>query len=1087
MKKRNLVACSAWGVLAMFGAGFAVSAPAYAQAAAADQPPPPAATTAPAQPESPGTVEEKKEATAKGKPEQAIIITGTILRTNKETPSPVTVITSQNIAQRGISTTQDAIQMLASNNGPALTNSFTANGAFAAGASAVSLRGLSTNSTLVLFDGMRAAYYPLADDGSRNFVDLNTIPDDIVDRIEVLKDGASSIYGADAIAGVVNIITKKQVTGLHLRAEAGRSSRGDAPEYRGSITAGIGDLEDNGFNAYLSGFYYRSKQLKNSDRPYPYNSDDLRDVCHDGTCGGNGVVNGVQSDGSFALGTAANLLVRPYDPTNTTAQGPYQDLNPSLGCIGGGVPYTLTPDQQAANPISPSTVCQYDYTKLYGVIQPDIKRFGVSGRVTADIDGGRHEAYGEVNFMQSTVAYTGFPATIRGTANTGIFYPQFSTSGTGGTLAPGSFALTLPVYVCPEGVGDAKGVNTGCDASNGTLNPNNPFAAQGQVARLIGRITDQVTHNETRTRAYRGAIGIKGSITDNIDYHVDATAMHVDLRRTSAGYVYIQHLLDAIAKGTYNFVNPDANTQAQNDFLMPTDIADASSDLDQIEGVVSARLADLSGGPLQLGAGGSVYYEAVDAPSGNSDVNGPTQRWFTLNAFGTQGSRWVKSAFAELDAPVLKQVDINASGRYDSYTSGQHAFSPKLGIKVVPIRQLALRGTWSRGFRIPSFGEANALPTTGYVSNNVSLFNDAYLAQYGCTTATFSSCPAYIRAGSYGQTSLATPDLQPERSRNITLGAIFEPVRNVSFTADFYAIRKTGAITAPSNAPALLAYYNGQPIPAGYVVVPDAPDPNFPNATPRVAFVQAHLVNANTIIARGLDFGASIKHDFGPVRWNSFLDAEYILRLETKFPDGHVERYDGTLGNFNLTAGSGTPKLHGSWLNSFDFGNLELNVTTNLFGGYDLSAMDQGTGYKDCGLDDGSVPCQVPNYWTFDLNAQYKFLDKFTLSATVLNVFDRLPPLDPVTYGAHLYNPVQGGLGILGRFFKVGLSVDLEAHEAAPPPFVAPPAPPPPPPAAPATQTCADGSVILATAACPPPPPPPPPPPAPVERGERGE
>src|SRR5207302_2876006 len=111
--------------------------------------------------------------------------------------------------------------------------------------------------------------------------------------------------------------------------------------------------------------------------------------------------------------------------------------------------------------------------------------------------------------------------------------------------------------------------------------------------------------------------------------------------------------------------------------------------------------------------------------------------------------------------------------------------------------------------------------------------------------------------------------------------------------------------------------------------------------------------------------------------------------LETKFPDGTVERYDGTLGNFNLTAGSGTPKWHGSWLNSFDIGRLELNGTANYFGGYDLSAMDQGTGYKDCGLDDGSVPCRVKSYITFDLNARFKITHQFTLVGTVLNVFDR--------------------------------------------------------------------------------------------------
>jgi iron complex outermembrane recepter protein len=305
----------------------------------------------------------------------------------------------------------------------------------------------------------------------------------------------------------------------------------------------------------------------------------------------------------------------------------------------------------------------------------------------------------------------------------------------------------------------------------------------------------------------------------------------------------------------------------------------------------------------------------------------------------------------------------------------------------------------------------------------VSLFNNTYLAQYGCTTATFASCPTYIRSGSYGQTTIASPNLDPEKSRSYTLGAVFKPIRNITITLDYYNIKKTGAITQPSNAPALLAYYQGQAIPAGYTVVADAPDPNFPNAKPRVGFVQAQLVNANTNQVEGLDMSATASFEIGSnIKVTSSADASLILKLSTIFPDGTVERYDGTLGNFNLTAGSGTPKWHGSWLNTVEFGdNFQLNGTVNYFGGYDLSAQDQGTGYKDCGLSDGSVPCRVKAYITFDLNTTVKVTKDFSFYVNVLNVLNKFPPLDPVTYGAHLYNPVQGGNGILGRYFKAGV------------------------------------------------------------------
>src|SRR5690606_16856640 len=128
---------------------------------------------------------------------------------------------------------------------------------FASGANAPALRGLTVQATLSISDGLRMAPYPLADDGQRNFVDLNTIPNAVVERIEVLRDGASSTYGADAIAGVINVITKKAIPGLPLGGSVGISQRGDAGERRADVTWGYGDLADQGFNFYVSGEYQK--------------------------------------------------------------------------------------------------------------------------------------------------------------------------------------------------------------------------------------------------------------------------------------------------------------------------------------------------------------------------------------------------------------------------------------------------------------------------------------------------------------------------------------------------------------------------------------------------------------------------------------------------------------------------------------------------------------------------------------------------------------------------------------------------------------------------------------------------------------
>jgi iron complex outermembrane receptor protein len=950
----------------------------------------------------------------------AIIVTGTLFRNPALTnPSPVTQITAQNLDARGVSTIQEGIQRIAANNGPALTNSFTANGAFASGASAVSLRGLTTNSTLVLIDGMRAAYYPLADDGTRNFVDLNTIPDDVVERIDVLKDGASATYGADAIAGVVNIITKKNVQGFSGRAEGGVSSRGDASQYRLSATWGIGDLDDKGYNAYISGFYYQQNPLYNRDRPYPYNSNDFSRVCYQGNCGVNNTANGLDSTGAFTgfnlLTQATPFIVAPADAA-TGARIPgarYQNL---AGCQGQSS-YTLTAAELAANPSAPTSVCQEDFINKFGMIAPKIKRYGLTARGTARY-GDTGEVFAEFNFLQTETAVSGENPVIYANAPAPFYFPRYSTRANVAYYGNNT-VLQLPVYVC------AANTIGNCNAANGTLNPNNPFAAAGQTALIDGRIPNFITHDYTRTRAYRGAIGAHGTLVGDWTYNVSATAMHEDLRRKSTGYVYIQHLLDVIKDGSYNFLNPSATPQSVLDYLSP-DVSNVStSDLVQADANISGKIMDLPGGPLQLAVGTAVRYEAVDSPSINSDVNGGTERYFTLNGFGTKGHRTVYSAYAELNAPIVKPLTVNLSGRYDKYPHGIDNFSPKAGVIVTPIRNLALKGTFSRGFRIPSFGESSAtFPTTGYVGATKSIYSDSYLAQYGCSLATYTTaCPTYLTNATYGATSLSNPNLKPEKSRNFTAGFSYSPVRGVTISADYYNIRKTNVITTANNAPAILAYYNGQAIPDGYTIIADAADVNHPNATPRIAFVQSGFINANTLKTSGLDFDLNINKKISPnVSFYFSGDATYILRLETVYPDGTKERYDGTLGNFNLTSGSGTPK----WKATATAGvtlweKLDVNATMNYFDGYDLSATDQGTGYKDCGLDDGSLPCRVKSYVTFDLNVQVKVTPKTAFYMTVQNIADRLPPIDTVTYGANGYNPVQGGEGIYGRYFKAGI------------------------------------------------------------------
>ena len=196
---------------------------------------------------------------------QRVVVTGSLIsRADKETPSPVQVLTSEDIAKSGMTSIAEVLSNLTANGQGALSAGF--GGAFANGGAGVSLRGMTVGLTLVLIDGHRMAPYPLSDDGQRQFVDISSIPFDAVERVEVLKDGASSLYGSDAVSGVVNIILKKQFNGTNIKADTGKSQHGGGKNYKVALTHGFGDLQNDGYNAFAALELRHADAIKVADR-----------------------------------------------------------------------------------------------------------------------------------------------------------------------------------------------------------------------------------------------------------------------------------------------------------------------------------------------------------------------------------------------------------------------------------------------------------------------------------------------------------------------------------------------------------------------------------------------------------------------------------------------------------------------------------------------------------------------------------------------------------------------------------------------------------------------------------------------------
>ncbi|RYD28486.1 MAG: TonB-dependent receptor [Lysobacteraceae bacterium] len=904
---------------------------------------------------------------------QDIVVTGSLFRrTDTETPSPVTVLTADSLAKAGINNVSDAVRSISADSSGSVPTSFT-NG-FGAGSSGVSLRGLTVNSTLTLIDGVRTANYPLADDGQRSFVDLNTIPNAIVDRVEVLKDGASSSYGADAIGGVVNIIMKKEIVGAYGTVEGGVTQRGDGGSQRATLTLGTGRLKEQGFNFYVSGEYQHNDAIYNRNRGFPYNTADLTSIGGDNN-----------NAGSVAPSSTTSAVVAPTTQTTPgnilsgtgLATGPFQVLNPN-GCAAGQT--LVTTPRSGTGFIDQG--CEQNLVSQYGQIQPEQTRFGVTVHGTAQIND-KTQAYLIASYFQNDVKSQGSPSLIR-SAN------PVNTQN-----------IVLPALL-----------------ANGTDNPNNPFNTPAAIRYRFG---DIASSSEYKNHVIRAAAGIDGQFGEGWGYSATITAAHSWLDITQNGYLNLAGLQTAITSGSYNFVNPELNTAAVRASISPTVRSQATSDLDMVQGVITKDLFQLPGGALQLGVGGSVRYEAQNDPSQNPDFT-----TINLNQFSAVGNRTVESAYFEVNAPILTSLEIDGSGRFDHYSEGYSHFSPKIGVKFTPIRQVALRGTFSKGFRAPSFAE-----TSGSVVGFTAATPPCSLqAQHGATVTgtTCSGGSAYNQSYSIGFNTAGNPDIKPELSRSFTGGVVVQPLRWLSFTADYYNIKKTRVITGgPLSNQALAAYYAGTALPAGYSVTPDAIDPSYPNAPTRALFVNSPYANAAALKTSGLDFSALVQlkpsDDF---HFTSRAEATYILHYDFKQSDADpFVDFVGTQAPYITSSGAGTPAWRGNWQNSIDYKAYTLTATAYYTSGYKAVAYDQ-FGTTDCdggstyGGTDPEFNCHVKHFVDVDLTGNVKVNDKFDLYFNVVNLLDQKAPLNAGNYAAVNYNPTYTQIGAVGRTIRVG-------------------------------------------------------------------
>jgi iron complex outermembrane receptor protein len=939
---------------------------------------------------------------------EAVIVTGSLLsRSSSEIASPVTIMTVESLQKAGISTATEAIRQVSADGAGTISTGFQSG--FSAGGSAVSLRNLGVSSTLVLVDGLRSANFPISDDGHNAYVDLNSIPFGLIERVDVLKDGASSTYGADAIGGVVNMILKKRFVGVQGSLQGGASYKGDAEHSRADITVGFGDYAASGWNVFVNAEWQRDGRVSNNSRGFPYNTRDLSSI---------GGIDNNTADSSLTTATPNAVVARvsQSDLNNPRAGGIgaplspiYQSLN--LNCANGT--YTVTTGG------SQGTGCKWNLEDQYFQLSPLQERYSFSGRLSFRVND-NIEAYATGSYSSDFVSIKNAPRSIRQNQ-------PFGASPALSTVNPG---VVLPVYICSAGINCAT-------SADRRLNPNNPFAAAfandpaNGAARLYYQFGDVEAGSDRTNEVIRGTAGLNGSY-EEYNWRVDLVGARDNLLIDQFGWANNAALMNAINTGSYNFVNPNLNTAAVRNAVLPKITTPSHSTLLSIDTSVSRTLMELPGGPMEVAVGFQARREELENNNQNArlDTNGLT----TSSAFGR---RTVLAGYFEIGAPVTEQINFNLSGRYDDYSEGFGAFSPKVAVTYEPIDMVQLRGTYSKGFRAPTFAESG--PRSQFAGFSTFTSPASFqLAHGGLTTA--GNTNGYAQAYSIGAGSAGNPDLEPEKSRAFTLGAVAKPTEWLTLTVDYYNVKKSNLIVSgPLGGAARTAYFSQTNVTAACAAVAavgpgyscnliDAVDPLFPTALPRILIINTPFVNANYQLDTGLDLSASARWNLGDVAISSKVDFTKVLKSELH-TDAGVQKYPGTLGPYNLSSGNGTPKYRGNWQTSAEYGKFSVSATAYYVGKIKMVSTDQGNLSTDCSANlYSAVPaiaekfCYAKRFISVNANVGYDINDNLRVYADVGNLFNAHAPTAPASYASspNFLNAFHMA-GLIGRTYKVGV------------------------------------------------------------------
>ncbi len=667
---------------------------------------------------------------------ERVEITGTaIKRIEGETALPVQVITRTDIDKAGVTTAAELVARIS-----ASANNLTDGGSVAYGGfrdqmgfNAANLRGLGVSSTLVLLNGRRMANF--ASPGDSAGVDLNSIPAAAIQRVEILLDGASSLYGSDAIGGVINFITRKDFSGLEINALAGNTTEGHGADKRSATVAGgFGDFARDGFNIFGVIDMQKTKSLNASRRQFIKDLDipgRLPDLLSSASFPGNIRLSNYQRDTLIGEGYSSNgsTVIDSKTVNPSAANGCNPPANLYLPDGIGGV-----------------DGCTFDYMRdieLY----PKSKKSSLFTRGIFNVGGG-HQAFAEVSLARARTLYTGTPNRVDADMDVSRV-PAFAGSALNSLDADDEERIiTVRTRLSEAGLRTSELVST----------------TQRVVAGMTGLVSGW---------DYEWALNHSTSKVSDRDYQ---------------GYLNEQMILDGFATGPLNAFGPSsaAGLALYEKAQIRGEVRHATGNMDSLDFKASKALTQLAGGDLAVAFGGEYRrekqnYHQSDALKQDLILGETTQG--PDSDFGK--SRKVGALFGEISAPITKQLELQAALRYEHYQVSGGALSPKLGLKYVPMKELLLRASIGKGFRAPSLSDLYRPVTEG---------SSATLVDPVCLAADPSNTPTDC-SDIWTTLNFSNAKLKPEKSRQFSAGMVFEPQRGVNINVDYWNIEKTNLIS----------------------------------------------------------------------------------------------------------------------------------------------------------------------------------------------------------------------------------------------------------------------------------------------------